>query len=37
MEPLRKRMLSFGNRKNLLADYDQSEHFRDGFFIYRLY
>ncbi len=37
MEPLRKRMLSFGNRKNLLADYDQAEHYRDGFFIYRLY
>jgi len=37
MEPLRKRMLSYGNRKNLLADYDQSEHYQDGFFIYRLY
>jgi hypothetical protein len=37
MEPLRKRMLSFGNRRNLLADYDQSEHYLDGYFIYRLY
>ena len=37
MEPLRKRMLSFGNRKNLLADYDQTEHYQEGFFIYRLY
>ncbi len=37
MEPLRKRMLTYGNRKNLLADYDQTEHEQDGFFIYRLY
>ena len=37
MEPLKKRMLAFGNRKNLLADYDQAEHYLDGFFIYRLY
>ena len=37
MEPLRKRMLTYGNRKNLLADYDQAEHEQDGFFIYRLY
>ncbi|MGA2161889.1 MAG: hypothetical protein ABSG28_06815 [Methanoregula sp.] len=37
MEPLRKRMLSYGNRKNLLADYDQAEHEQDGFYIYRLY
>jgi hypothetical protein len=37
MEPLRQRMLSYGNRKNLLADYDQEEHRQDGFFIYRLY
>ena len=37
MEPLRRRMLSLGNRKNLLADYDQEEHQQDGFFIYRLY
>jgi hypothetical protein len=37
MEPLRQKMLSYGNRKNLLADYDQAEHFQDGFFIYRLY
>jgi len=37
MEPLKKKMLSFGNRKNLLADFDQTEHYRDGFFIYRLY
>ena len=37
MEPLRKRMLCTATRKNLLADYDQAEHYRDGFFIYRLY
>jgi len=37
MEPLRKRMLSYGNRKNLLADYDQTEYVQDGFCIYRLY
>jgi len=37
MEPLKKRMLSFGNRRNLLADYDQTEHYQDGYFIYRLY
>ncbi|HVP95554.1 hypothetical protein [Methanoregula sp.] len=37
MEPLKKRMLTYGNRKNLLADYDQTEHYLDGYFIYRLY
>lgn len=37
MEPLKQRMLAYGNRKNLLADYDQSEHELDGFYIYRLY
>ncbi|MCK9631435.1 MAG: hypothetical protein M0R30_07300 [Methanoregula sp.] len=37
MEELKKKMLSYGNRKNLLADYDQTEHFQDGYFIYRLY
>lgn len=37
MEPLKKKMLTLGNRKNLLADYDQSEHYLDGFYIYRLY
>lgn len=37
LEPLRKRMLSYGNRKNLLADYDQTEYEQDGFYIYRLY
>ncbi len=37
MDLLRQKMLSYGNRKNLLADYDQSEHFQDGYFIYRLY
>ena len=37
METLRKKMLAFGNRKNLLADFDQTENFKDGFFIYRLY
>jgi hypothetical protein len=34
---LRKKMLAFGNRKNLLADYDQAEYYQNGFFIYRLY
>ncbi|MDD1702900.1 MAG: hypothetical protein LUQ31_07990 [Methanoregula sp.] len=37
MEPLKKRMLTYGNRKNLLADYDQAENIVDGYFIYRLY
>ncbi len=37
MVTLKKRMLAFGNRKNILADYDQIEHFKDGFFIFRLY
>ncbi len=37
MDVLRQKMLSCGNRKNLLADYDQSEHFQDGYFLYRLY
>lgn len=37
MPALQQKMLSCGNRKNLLADYDQTEHFRDGYFIYRLY
>ena len=37
MDVLKNRMLSWGNRKNLLADYDQTEHEQDGFFIYRLY
>jgi hypothetical protein len=37
IDVLRQKMLSCGNRKNLLADYDQSEHFQDGYFIYRLY
>ena len=34
---LKNRMLALGNRKNLLADYDQKESFQDGYFIYRLY
>ncbi|MGD0535808.1 MAG: hypothetical protein ABR999_10305 [Methanoregula sp.] len=29
--------ISFGNQKNLLADYDQLGHVQDGFYIYRLY
>jgi len=37
MDTLRQKMLSYGNRKNLLADYDQAEHIQDGYFIYRLY
>jgi len=30
-------ILSFGNRPNILADYDQTEHHKDGYNIYRLY
>lgn len=37
VEVLKQKMLSCGNRKSLLADYDQIEHFFEGFFIYRLY
>jgi hypothetical protein len=37
MDVLRHAMLSCGNRKNLLSDYDQTEHIHDGYFIYRLY
>ena len=37
MDALLQKMLSYGNRKNLLADYDQAEHVQDGYFIYRLY
>jgi len=37
MDLLKQKMLSYGNRKNLLADYDQAEHFQDGSFIYQLY
>jgi hypothetical protein len=37
METLKNKMLAFGNRKNLLADYDQTEYFQDGFSIFRLY
>jgi len=37
MDALKNKMLSCGNRKNLLADYDQTEHFFEGYFIYRLY
>jgi hypothetical protein len=37
MDPLKEKMLSCGNRKNLLADYDQMEYYQDGYFIYRLY
>ena len=37
MEVLKSKMLAFGNRKNILADYDQTEHFQDGFCIFRLY
>lgn len=37
MDLLKQKMLSYGNRRNLLADYDQAEHFQDGYFIYRLY
>ncbi|MFA4861966.1 hypothetical protein [Methanoregula sp.] len=37
MDPLKEKMLSCGNRKNLLADFDQMEYYQDGYFIYRLY
>jgi hypothetical protein len=37
MEPLKQKMLACGNRKNLLADFDQMEYYQDGYFIYRLY
>jgi hypothetical protein len=37
MDVLRQKMLACGNRKNILADYDQTEHFLDGYYIYRLY
>lgn len=37
LDVLRQKMLACGNRRNLLADFDQAEHFQDGYFIYRLY
>jgi hypothetical protein len=37
MQALKSKMMRYGNRKNLLADYDQIEYYQDGFFIYRLY
>jgi len=37
LDVLKNTMLACGNRKNLLADFDQAEHFFEGFFIYRLY
>ena len=37
METLRSRIIALGNRKNILADYDHTEHFLDGYYIYRLY
>jgi hypothetical protein len=37
METLKNSMIAYGNRKNLLSDYDQNEHFFEGYFIYRLY
>jgi hypothetical protein len=37
MTELKNKMLACGNRKNLLADYDQKEFCQDGYFIYRLY
>jgi hypothetical protein len=37
MDLLRQKMLGCGNRRNILADYDQAEHFLEGYFIYRLY
>jgi len=37
MDVLRQTMLACGNRKNILADFDQTEHFFEGYYIYRLY
>lgn len=37
MDTLRQKILASGNRKNILADYDQTEYFFNGYFIYRLY
>jgi hypothetical protein len=37
MDVLRQKMLTCGNRRNILADYDQTEHFFEGYLIYRLY
>jgi hypothetical protein len=37
MDVLRHKMLACGNRKNILADFDQTEYFADGYYIYRLY
>jgi len=37
METHKKKMLAFGNRRNILTDYDQTKHFQNGFFIFRLY
>lgn len=37
LDTFRQKMLAYGNRKNILADYDQTEHTFEGFFIYRLY
>jgi len=37
LDVLKNKMLTCGNRRSLLADYDQSEHISEGFFIYRLY
>jgi hypothetical protein len=37
MKELKNKMLACGNRKSLLADYDQKESCQDGYFIYRLY
>jgi hypothetical protein len=34
---LKEKMLAYGNRKNLLADYNQTEHRAGDFLIYRLY
>jgi hypothetical protein len=37
MDVLRRKMLTCGNRRNILADYDQTEHSYEGYLIYRLY
>ena len=37
MDVLRQKMLTCGNRRNILADYDQTEHSFEGYLIYRLY
>jgi len=37
LEILKKKLIEHGNCRNLLADYDQTEHRAGNYFIYRLY